>query len=80
MTYEELSPEIKAKFDALMQAGETQRALSLLKQPRVFTPEEQAAIDRKVANMEKRNKRFSKFVSAVFVLAACYLIWETLLK
>ena len=80
MTYEELSPELKAKFDALMRAGETQRALSLLKQPRVFTPEEQASFDRKVANMEKRNKRFSKFVLAVFVLAACYLIWETLLK
>lgn len=80
MTYEELSPEMKAEFDALMQAGETHRALALLNPPKPLTPEEQEEVDRKLAKMEKSNKRFSTFITVAFILISCYLVWDNLIR
>lgn len=78
MTYEELPDDLKVKFRELMEAGRQHEALALLNPPKPLTPEEQAKVDAGLRKMEKSNKRFSKFVSVAFIVAAVYLVYTYL--
>ena len=76
MNYENLTDEQKAQFQALMQAGETHRALAMLHPPAPLTREQQAEVERKFAKMEESNRRFSKLVTVAFIVMSACALWS----